>query len=333
MLVNLVRFLFVIFAVIAGYHYAGLFYSRLTDPIGGAAMGFSLAITLIAAEHAFRKRFTRSLVAFLIGLAAGLLLSYLAMAVLEQIIQLQSALRASKVAVTLVITYLVVMLVIQHADRFRVLVPFVEFRHDQIDEGPMVVDSSSLADERLHSLTGRGILNRRLLVHIAVLSDCERRIASGQGIDKARAQMALDTLERLQREHPTHVIVDATEIPGARNLEEILIRLTRLNDCPLFSNDTKLVAHARSEGLRVVSPDEIDRALHPPLTPGQVVTVLIERHGENEGQGTGHLADGSLVVVSDAGKHVGNYVRATVLRFHFTGQGRIVFADYAGKEG
>ena len=50
-------------------------------------MGFSVAITLIAAEHAFRKRFSRSLVAFMIGLAAGLLLSYLAMAVLNELIR------------------------------------------------------------------------------------------------------------------------------------------------------------------------------------------------------------------------------------------------------
>ena len=41
---------------------------------------------LLAAEQAFRRRFTRSLVAFLIGLGGGLLLSGLLLMVLRQVV-------------------------------------------------------------------------------------------------------------------------------------------------------------------------------------------------------------------------------------------------------
>ena len=49
-------------------------------------MGFGIAVTLLAAEQAFRRRFTRSLVGFMIGLGGGLVLSNLLLAVLSQVV-------------------------------------------------------------------------------------------------------------------------------------------------------------------------------------------------------------------------------------------------------
>ena len=79
MLILLVRVLFVLFATMVGYTDGQYFFSSIFDgampPWFAASLGFGTAITLIAAEQAFRRRFTRSLVAFLIGLGAGLVLT------------------------------------------------------------------------------------------------------------------------------------------------------------------------------------------------------------------------------------------------------------------
>ena len=110
----------------------------------------------------------------------------------------------------------------------------------------------------------------------------------------------------------------------------MLIRLARLNDAPVFSDDPQFIANARSEGLRVIVPSEIDRALHPPITPGQSLRVFIEKAGENEGQGLAHLSDGSLVIVKGGEDKVGSNVQVTIQRFHHTAQGRMIFADFEG---
>ena len=86
------------------------------------------------------------------------------------------------------------MIVLHNADRFRVLVPFVEFRNDQIDEGIFVVDGDSLADDRLLALAGRGLLNRRLLVHHSVLNNLNNRLNSADVSERARAQRALQAV-------------------------------------------------------------------------------------------------------------------------------------------
>ena len=85
MLITILRVMFVSLAVLTGWHNGEYFYGGIRDlhPFFGAILGFAVAVTLIAAEHAFRRRFTRSLVAFLIGLGAGLLLSYLLLTVLD----------------------------------------------------------------------------------------------------------------------------------------------------------------------------------------------------------------------------------------------------------
>ena len=85
-LIILVRVAFVFLAVLIGLTSGQYFYQTWADGLPGwfgGAMGFGVAMTLIAAEHAFRRRFTRSLVAFLVGLGGGLLLSILLLSVLQ----------------------------------------------------------------------------------------------------------------------------------------------------------------------------------------------------------------------------------------------------------
>ena len=83
MLILLIRVIFVLAAIGLGMIHAPYFISSSLPDWAGAATGFAIAITLIAAEQAFRARFTRSLVAFMLGLAAGLALSLLVIVALR----------------------------------------------------------------------------------------------------------------------------------------------------------------------------------------------------------------------------------------------------------
>jgi uncharacterized protein YacL len=80
----------------------------------------------------------------------------------------------------------------------------------------------------------------------------------------------------------------------------------------------------------VVDLDGLQQILQPALKPGSVIHVLLEKPGEAKGQATGHLGDGSLVVVADAAESIGQTVEVTVLRLHPTANGRMVFATRGG---
>ncbi len=333
MLILLLRLTFVLLAVLIGMTSGQHFYRNLPDwvlpPWFGAAMGFGVAVTLIAAENAFRRKFTRSLVAFLIGLGAGLALAWLLLAVLRQVIQDDNLYNNLDLPLALITIYLVLIIVLRHADHFRVVVPFVEFRAERVDGGTLVIDAASLSDSRLVALVRAGLLPQRILVHRRVLMQCEANAASAEAALGVRGKRALEGLSELRGLAGLRLEIDESEIPTARTLGELLVHLTRLENARLLVGDGEGAASAAAEGVPCIDLMALSAALIPSVRPGEVISVRIEKPGEGKSQGVGYLHDGSMVIVSDAAAAIGQQVRCTVMRLHTTSNGRMVFADRA----
>lgn len=331
MLVLLVRIGFVILAALIGatsgrYFYRPLFGEGLPWWFG-AAMGFSIAVTLIAAEHAFRRRFSRSVVAFLVGLGGGLLLSLLILLVLRLVLQDPDIYKNLDLPVALVTTYLVVIIVLHGADRLRVVVPFVEFRAERVDGGALIVDPQAMGDGRLPALLRAGLGSTRLIVPRRALEHWQALAAGEDAVARARARRALDGLQALRQPGLPPLDIDDTEIPNATSLAEVVIRLARLENGRVLAVDRDLARRAAAEGLQVVDLAAIAAAMAPEVGPGSAFEVLVEKTGEAKGQGVGFLDDGSMVVVSNAADRIGGRLRVVVRRMHATSNGRIIFAD------
>jgi uncharacterized protein YacL len=331
MLILLVRIVFVTLATLVGLTSGSIIYrTALDDSLPGwfgAAMGFGIAITLIACEHAFRRRFTRSLVAFLLGLGAGLALSWILLSVLRLVLQDENLINNLDLPLALVTTYLVLVLVLRNADHFRVVVPFVEFRAERADSGAVVLDAGALGDGRTIALVRSGLLPRRLLVHRQVLLACETAAASSDPVVAARGRRSLDGLNDLRAVPGTQVEIDDTEIPNATTLTDLLVHLTRLEHGRLLAVDKEVLSHGIAEAVTLIDLAALAGALSPTLRPGDQINVMIEKTGEVKHQGVGHLDDGSLVVVSNAADAIGTRVDCTIVRLHATSNGRMVFAD------
>lgn len=328
MLILLLRVAFVLLAIMVGYGSGQFLYRDLTlEPWFGGAMGFGIAITLIAAEQAFRKHFTRSLVAFLAGLGLGLLLSFLALKVVEAVIQSKELRDNLDVPLVLVITYLVMITVIRSADRFRVVIPFIEMRSERTVFTGMVVDPDALGDPRLAGLVRSGLIDQRLIVHRRAILQLEQAAAGEDPTNKLRARRALDGLTELRALGRPEVFIDETEIPNAASLHDVLVRLARLEGARLVSASSELLRIAGAEGVSTVDLAGLSSAFSSQLKPGEIISVAITKPGEGRGQGVGFLDDGSMVVVSDAADRIGQSVRCTIMRLHTTANGRMVFAD------
>ncbi len=331
MLILLVRVLFVLFATAVGYTNGQYFFHGIFDealpPWFAASLGFGTAITLIAAEQAFRRRFTRSLVAFVIGLGAGLALTSLLISVMHQVIQNPSLVNNLDVPLALVTVYLVLVTVLRNVDRWRVILPFVELRSEQFDGGVLVVDSTVLGDTRLPALLKTGFFAQRLLVHRDVLNFWEAAASAADPLVQRKAKRALEGLAELRSLAMPSVEIDESEIPNTTNLGDKLVRLCRLEGARLLTSDRDLVRRAHAEDVQVVDLNALANVLSPQIKPGQDLQVLIAKLGEGKGQGIGHLDDGSLVVVGGASERIGEVVTCTVARTHATSNGRMVFAD------
>jgi len=329
-LIILLRIAFVILAVFVGQAFAQNLLAADAPWWEGPMIGFAVAVTLIAAEHAFRRRFSRSLVAFLVGLGAGLLLSLLLLVVLDRAVQSHVIKDNLDLPLVLVTTYLVLVMVLHNADRFRMVVPFVEFRSAGVEEGTLVLDLSALADGRLLGLLTAGLLDQRVVVPRAVVLQSEAQ-ASGEDLPaKLRGARALEAMAALRQRLGDSFEVDQGDLPQTATAADAVIATARLHNARLVSNDADLVARALAEKLRVLHLQALARHLAPVIKPGEVIRVTLEKAGEGQHQAVGHLDDGSLVVVGNARELLGKTLEVTVVRLHQTANGRMVFAEVVG---
>lgn len=331
MLLNLIRLVFVSLCLLVGLSSGRLLFEKWAGASlpawFGGAIGLGVSMTIILMEQAFRRQFTRNLIALLLGLAGGLVLSFLLLSILDQVIQ-DADLRATiDVPLALVVTYLIIVTAVRNVDRFRVVVPFVEFRNERIDNGSLVLSASALRDGRLAGLLEAGLLDGRVLVHRRVLIDCEARAGDDDPLRRSGGQRALATLASLAASLGERFAVVDDELAVTETLSDLVVAQARLEGAKLVVSDSELASRARTEGLRVLDIGQLASVMVPSLLAGERIEVTIERAGDEADQGIGHLDDGSMVVVTGAGERVGQQLACVVLRQHRTSAGRMVFCD------
>jgi len=322
--------------VLAGLTSGRYFYQGWADlpQWFGGAMGFAVAITLIAGEFAFRRRFTRSLVAFLIGLAGGLVMANLLIALLGLVIQDEDLRNNLDIPLGLVAVYLVLVTVVQNADRFRLLLPFFEFRREGVEEGVLVADASAICDARLPMLLNSGLLDHRLLVHRRLLRHFEQLGESDERGERLRGERGLQALQELREQLGERLVIEDTETPQTRGeLAEVLVTIAHLENARMLSGDPEMLRRARAERLRVVDLHTLSAGLGGELHPGSILDITVERSGQEADQGVGYLNDGSMVVIEGASERIDTRVRATVLRLHHSSNGRMIFCELAEQGG
>jgi len=334
MLILVLRIGFVALAMMVGLTSGHYFYDRAWSGMPGwfgAALGYGIAITLIAAEHAFRRRFARSLIAFLVGLGAGLGLSWLVLSVLSLVIQDRDFYNNLDLPVALVTTYLVMITVLHNIDRWRLVIPFVEFRSSQVHGGALVLDGAILGDSRLLGLLRSGLITDNVLIHRRVIESLEEDAHSDEVAVQTRARRSLEGVKEIRSLTSPPIEINETELPNAERLDDLLVRLCRLENARLASNDRELLRRAEAEGVRIIDLQGLAGVLVPQVRSGELLRVTIEKPGEGKGQGIAFLDDGSMVVVNDASRVIGQMVTVTVLRTLATANGRMIFADLAAQ--
>ena len=75
----------------------------------------------------------------------------------------------------------------------------------------------------------------------------------------------------------------------------------------------------------VLNVNDLANALKPMLLPGEKIEIDIIRLGKENHQGIGYLDDGTMFVVEDGYRHVGERVKVTVTSMLQTSAGRMIF--------
>lgn len=169
----------------------------------------------------------------------------------------------------------------------------------------VLVDTSAAMDVRLLTVARCGFLPGPLAVPRFVLDELHGLADAADTTRRRRARRGLEVLESLD------VVVLPDEVPERDDVAAKLAVLAERLAAPVLTAE-RLGALAR--GLRA------------DLVPGDQVHVRLTREGRDAGQAVGFLADGTMVVVSEASERIGDEVDAEVVTSVPTSKGRLFFA-------
>jgi uncharacterized protein YacL len=191
--------------------------------------------------------------------------------------------------------------------------------------GGKILDTSVIIDGRVADICETDFLEGPLLIPQFVLQELQHIADSADNLKRARGRRGLDILNRMQKGDTVEVKVVDEDYPDIKEVDAKLIALAREMNAKIVTNDFNLNKVAQLQGVPVLNINQLANALKPMVLPGEVLHLQIMREGKEQGQGVAYLDDGTMVVVENASRHLGQEVEASVTSILQTTAGRMIF--------
>ena len=94
----------------------------------------------------------------------------------------------------------------------------------------------------------------------------------------------------------------------------------------VVTNDYNLNKVAAVRKVPVLNINELANALKPIALPGEEMSVFVVKEGKEAGQGIGYMDDGTMIVIENGRRLVGETGSVTVTSVLQTSAGRMIFA-------
>lgn len=193
------------------------------------------------------------------------------------------------------------------------------------------IDTSALIDGRILNVARSGFIDGDIIVLKSVLRELQL-LADGKDSEKRiKARAGLEAVAELERvvNVNTETLDDGDE---KVKVDEQLLKYAKENKGAILTIDYNLIKVAEAEKIEALNINELALAVRTEFLPGEKMEVKITEKGSNRGQGVGHLADGTMVVVDKASNKIGKNLTVEFVRFHETPAGRIIFARIVNRK-
>lgn len=329
-----IRAFFIILSTLVGYQ-IGLMLVAFGSywPVVASAIGFLSAFIVIFAEFSMRKISLSGLTAGVFGLVFGLLMAKLITDsfILKSISAWNETIAMiMQVILTLIFCYLGMTLAIRGKDEFSLIIPYVKFTRQDRRDDITILDTSVIIDGRIADLCNTKFIGGRFIVPRFVLRELQQVADSSDSLKRNRGRRGLDILNKVQKNPNIDVKIHEEDFPELIETDTKLVKLAKLLNGRVFTNDYNLNKIAELQGVVVLNINELANALKPVMLPGEEIELKIIKEGKESNQGIGYLDDGTMIVV-EGGRHlIGQTKRVLVTSILQTAAGRMIFARLEG---
>ncbi len=325
---TILRLLLVLACSVSGYLLAS--HLPITHTLGiwvkwiGALAGFIFALLALSIEKIIKKAPLKVIFGGTFGLFLGLVIAQLlgyAFSGLQN-----STIRISiSVILSCVFGYMGLVLGGKKVEEFRWPGWGFFAKGSQKKDGGKILDTSVIIDGRVADICETDFLEGPLIIPQFILQELHHIADSADSLKRARGRRGLDILNRMQKGDTVEVKVVDDDYPDIKEVDAKLIALAREMNAKVVTNDFNLNKVAQLQGVLVLNINQLANALKPMVLPGEVLHLQIMREGKEQGQGVAYLDDGTMVVVENASRHLGEEVEASVTSILQTTAGRMIF--------
>ncbi|MDP2958211.1 MAG: TRAM domain-containing protein, partial [Longimicrobiales bacterium] len=205
------------------------------------------------------------------------------------------------------------------------------FKEKRAGRSFKILDTSVIIDGRIADLCDTGFVEGALVVPQFVLKELQFVADSPDGLKRQRGRRGLDVLDRLQKSSQVEVVISDLDFPETPDVDSKLIECAKSMDGKIVTNDYNLNKVARIQGIKVLNINEVVNSLRPVALPGETMSVFILKEGKEKEQGVAYLDDGTMVVVDNSRRMIGQTVDITVTSVLQTTVGKMIFGRFNGE--
>lgn len=322
-----IRIFFILGSIAVGYQAGEIVGS---GPII-AGIAFVLSCVIIFLERGMRRVSTRGLSSVVFGLILGLLMSKLLSDALSIVVIEKETVFFTRVVTTLIFCYLGMALALRGREEFNVVIPYVRLKRYDQSEDLLILDTSAIIDGRVTDICKTKFINARLVVPRFVLRELQQIADSADSLKRQRGRRGLEILHNIQKDADLNITIHEELLPEVREVDAKIVKLAKLLDASVLTLDYNLNKVAELQGIKVLNINALANALKPVVYPGEAMETKLIKEGKENNQAVGYLEDGTMIVVEDGRRLIGQTVRVLVTSVLQTQAGRMIFTKLERK--
>lgn len=323
----LFRFFIVGLITIGGYFYPPF---KLNGPAGAGA-AFFLSVLMMVLETRIRRAQFRHIWSAGLGLLVGILFGWMLGSIYQSVVHTPEMATFIRIFFLVIMPYIGILIGTRKPEWFEPSHLVALFKEKRAGRSFKVLDTSVIIDGRIADLCDTGFIDGTLVVPQFVLRELQLVADSPDGLKRQRGRRGLDVLDHLQKSSQVAVVLSDLDFPEAGDVDSKLIECAKNLGAKIVTNDYNLNKVARINGISVLNINELANSLRPVALPGESMSVFILKEGKEKDQGVAYLEDGTMVVVDNSRRMIGQTIDVTVTSVLQTTVGKMIFGRFNGE--